>query len=157
MKTRTVFLALLFGIIAMSVMGQSINLNDLIQCHKKGIQELTVFLKNKSSSWIFKGHDDGRNWWEYHSDYTSTILYKLDGGFDESEIILVTDDTDITKTIFADVKKNNMKSINNKAMYLGANYFVFFISVEDKEGKTVWRISLLTKNAYLNSKERFNK
>jgi len=157
MKARAIYLSLALGLIAMTIKGQSFNLNDLIQCHKKDVQELTGFLNLKSSNWIFKGHDDDRNWWEYANGTSTSILYKLDGGVDESEIILITDNTNIAKTISNDVKKNNMKSIDNKAMYLGANYFVFFKWEEDNKGATVWRISLSTKTAYLNLKERFDK
>ena len=157
MKARAIFLSLALGFIAMTIKGQSFNLNDLIQCHKKDVKELSGFLKLKSSNWIFKGHDVDRNWWEYDNGSSTSFLYKLDGGFDESEIILITDNTNIAKTIFGDVKKNNMKSIDNKAMYLGSNYFVYFKDETNDKDETIWKISLSTKTAYLNWKEKFNK
>ena len=157
MKARALLFALAFGFIALIVKGQNFNLNDLIQCHKKNVQELNYFLKLKSSGWLFHGHDDDRNWWEYYEGSISSILYKTDGGTDESEIMLITNNTRVIKTIFDDVKKSNMKSIDNKAMYLGSNYFVFFKDVTDDKGETVWKISLSTKTSYLNWKEKFNK
>ena len=114
-------------------------------------------MKNKSRSWTFKGHDDDRNWWEYDNGSSTSMLYKLDGGVDETEIILITDNTKIAKTIFNDVKNNNMKSIDDKTMYLGPNYFVYFKYETNNKDETVWKISLSTRTAYLNWKERFNK
>jgi len=148
MKTRTTFLALMFGLLVLTVKGQTLNLNDLIQCHKKSEQELTDFLQLKSRTWESKGHNVDYTWWTYDNGSYVSFIKKTDGDFDTSEIIVVTNNNDIPKTILEDIKTNGMKQDGTKNAYVGKNYVVGFVWKTNNSGETLFSIHLMTKKLY---------
>jgi hypothetical protein len=148
MKIKTTFFTLILGIIVLTVKSQTLNLNDLIQCHKKSEQELTDFLKMKSRIWVFKGHDVDYTWWTYEDGYDASFIKKTDGNFDNSEIIVITNNTDIPKTILANIKAYGMQQDGTKSAYVGKNYVVLFVWLENNKGETIFSIHLMTKKLY---------
>lgn len=153
MKARTIFFIIVFGLIALTVKGQTLNLADLIQCHKKSCQELTEFLTLKSRIWYYKGHDVDYTWWSFDNGSLATLIKKTDGDFDQSVITLVTNNKDIPRTILADVETNKMIKDGAKLAYIGKIYVVIFDWAKNDNGEPVYSIHLVPKKLYYNAQK----
>ena len=152
MKTNKILLVLIFELITASAFSQSLTLNDLMQFHRKNVKEVTEFLRSKNKSWHFEEHESGYSWWTFKSPSILTYLKKTDGDADHEEVIVITDNPEISKNMMQEVKANEMIKEEGKNIFVGKKYVVAFIPEKNPQGKIFISVHLLTKTKYFREK-----
>ena len=123
--------------------GQTLNLNDCIKMQKSSIVEINNILQSKNHNWEFN-----HGMWSYINGTNTTFLRKTEGDLNNSEIILVTKNRDIIKTIYEDIKRYGMVQDRDRPAYIGKNYAVVFMAETNDNGEEIISIHIMPKSMY---------
>lgn len=148
MKSNTILIFLFILSSTSLLKGQQLNLNDLKILHKKETKEISVYLQTKSINWKYQGYEGDYNWWQYDNSIDATFIKKVDGDLDSREIIIVTNNKEVMKTILDNIKSNDFNQIDQKTMYVGKDYAVAILWEKNNNGETIFSIHFMTRNAF---------